>query len=95
MTILCLLLLLLTLVARPKKAVEIMTILCTSLLLLIFVGCTHSNSNLARQRPALHYYDSKVPEQNLQQYLADLNRQQNSVPLTNGGLSYSYTLLNW
>jgi len=96
MTILCILLLLLTLVGRPKKAVEIMTILCTSLLLLTFVGCSHSNSNFARQWPALHYYDSKAPtEQNLQQYLADVNRQQNSVPFTNGGLNYSYTLLNW
>ena len=96
MTILCIFLLLLTFVARPKKTVEIVTILCMSLLLLTFAGCSHSNSNFARQWPALHYYENKAPtEQNLQQYLVDLNRQQGSVPFTNGGLNFSYTLLNW
>ena len=96
MTILCILLLVLTLVGRPKKAAEIMTILCVSVLLLTVVGCSHSNSNFAWHRPALYYNDSKAPaDLNRQLYLADLNRQQSSIPMVNGGLGYSYTLLNW
>ena len=87
MTILCILLLVLTLIGRPKKAAEIMTILCVSVLLLTVVGCSHSNSNFAWHRPALYYNESKAP--------ADLNRQQSSIPMVNGGLGYSYTLLNW
>lgn len=96
MTILCILLFVLTLVGRPKKAAEIMTILCVSLLLLTVVGCSHSNSNFAWHRPALYYNDSKAPaDLNLQLYRADLNRQQSNVTPINGGVNYSYTLLNW
>jgi hypothetical protein len=71
-----------------------MRILCVSLLLLTLVGCAHSN--YAWHQPALYYYDSKaLAEQNLQQYLVNLNRDQNSIPLKNGGVVFSYSLLNW
>ena len=71
-----------------------MRILFISLLLLTLAGCAHSNSTW--HQPALYYYDSKaLAEQNLQQYLVNLNREQNSVPLKNGGAVFSYTLLNW
>jgi hypothetical protein len=71
-----------------------MRILCVSLLLLSLVGCAHSN--YAWHQPALYYYDSKaLAEQNLQQYLVNLNRDQNSIPLKNGGVVFSYSLLNW
>ncbi len=71
-----------------------MRILCVSLLLLTLVGCAHSN--YAWHQPALYYYDSKaLAEQNLQQYMVNLNREQNSIPLKNGGVVFSYTLLNW
>jgi hypothetical protein len=71
-----------------------MRILCVSLLLLTLVGCAHSN--FAWNWPALYYNDSKtLVDQNLQQYLTNLNRQQNSVPFINGGLNYTYTPLNW
>ncbi len=72
-----------------------MRILFISLLLLTLVGCAHYNS--AQHGPALYFHDSNtLADQNLQQYLADLNRQQSSVPLTNGGLNYiTYPLLNW
>ena len=71
-----------------------MTILFISLLLLTLVGC--ANSNFAWNRPALYYDDSKaLDEQNLQRYLADLNRQENSIPFINGGLTYTYTPLKW
>jgi hypothetical protein len=73
-----------------------MRILCVSLLLLTLVGCAHSNSNFAWHRSALYYNDGKVlAEQNLQQYLVNLNRDQNSIPLKNGGVVFSYSLLNW
>ena len=71
-----------------------MRTLCVSLLLLTLVGCAHSN--LAWHRPALYYNDSKaLADQNLQQYLGDLNRQQSSIPFRNGGLTYTYTPLAW
>jgi|GEM_PF-533786 hypothetical protein len=71
-----------------------MTILFISVLLLTLVGCAHSN--FAWNRPALYYNDSRtLAEQNLQRYLAGLNRQQNSIPFINGGLTYIYTPLGW
>jgi len=79
---------------EQKKGGEIMRILCVSLLLLTLVGC--AQSNFAWHRPALYYNDSKaLADQNLQQYLADLNRQQTSVPFINGGLRYTYTPFDW
>jgi hypothetical protein len=74
-----------------------MRILWVSLLLLTFVGCTYSNSNIAWHGPALYYDDSKaLADQNLQQYLADQNLQQTSVPSVNRDLSYTpYTLFEW
>jgi len=71
-----------------------MRILFISLLLLTLVGC--AQSNFAWHRPALYYNDSKaLADLSLQQYLAELNRQQNSPPFVNGGLQYTYTPLNW
>jgi len=71
-----------------------MRILFISLLLLTLVGCAHSN--LAWHWPALYYNDSRtLASQNLQLYLADLNRQQNSYPFINGGLNFTYAPLNW
>jgi hypothetical protein len=79
---------------EQKKGGEIMRILCVSLLLLTLVGCAHSN--LAWHWPALYYNDSKtLVDQNLQQYLAALNRQQNSVPFINGGVNYTYSPFKW
>ena len=80
-----------------KKGGEIMRILFISLLLLTFVGCTYSNSNVAWHTPALYYNDSKaLADLNLQQYLAGVNRQQTSVPSVNRDLSYTpYTILDW
>jgi len=77
-----------------------MRILCISLLLLTLIGCAHSNSNFASHRQALYYalyYNDRkaLAEQNLQRYLVNLNREQNSIPLKNGGAVFSYTLLNW
>ncbi len=69
-----------------------MRILLISLLLLIFVGCAHSN--FAWHYPALYYNDGKtLADKNSQQYLVDLN----SLPSVNGGLHYTtpYTLLDW
>ena len=68
------------------------------LVFLVFVGCTYSNSNMASHYPALSYSDSQAPvDQKLQQYLTDLNRQENSVPLVNnGGINYStFTFFDW
>lgn len=71
-----------------------MRILFISLLLLTLVGCAHSN--LAWHWPALYYHDSRtLAGQNLQLYLADLNRQQNNYPFINGGLNFTYVPLNW
>ncbi len=71
-----------------------MRILFISLLLLTFVGCTYSNSNVAWHTPALYYSDSKGLD--LQQYLVDLNRQQTSVPSVKGGFDYTpYTFFDW
>jgi hypothetical protein len=79
---------------EPKKGGEIMRILFISLLLLTLVGCAHSN--LALHKPALYYNDSNaLAEQNRQQYLDNLNREQNSIPFKNGGATFNYTLLNW
>lgn len=79
---------------EQKKGGEIMRILCVSLLLLTLVGCAHSNS--AWHWPALYYNDSKaLADKNLQRYLVNLNRQQNSAPFINGGLNYTHTLLDW
>ena len=74
-----------------------MRILFISLLLLTFVGCTYSNSNIAWHGPALYYDDSKaLADLTLQQYLADLNRQQASVPSVNRDINYTpYTLFSW
>ncbi len=74
-----------------------MRILCVSLLLLTFVGCTYSNSNVAWHTPALYYNDSKaLADLNLQQYLAGVNRQQTSVPSVKGGFDYTpYTFFDW
>ena len=71
-----------------------MRTLFVSLLLLTLVGC--AQSNFAWHRPALYYNDSKaLADLSLQQYVADQNRQQNSIPFKNGGLQYTYTPLNW
>jgi len=71
-----------------------MRTLFVSLLLLILVGCVQSN--FAWHRPALYYNDSRaLADRNLQQYLADLSRQQNSIPFINGGLRYTYTPFDW
>ena len=68
-----------------------MRILFISLLFLTLVGC--ANSNLAWHRPALYYYDSKAPaDQNRQQYLADLNRPQQTFPHLH---PYTYSILDW
>jgi hypothetical protein len=68
-----------------------MRILFISLLLLTLFGCAHSNS--ARQWPALYFYDSKaVTNQSRQQYMADLNRQQQKFPYLS---PYTYTILDW
>jgi hypothetical protein len=68
-----------------------MRILFISLLLLTLVGCFHSNS--ARHYPALYYYDSQGPtEQIRQQDLADLNHQQQHYPYVS---PYTYTIVGW
>jgi hypothetical protein len=71
-----------------------MRILCVSLLLLTLVGCAHSN--FASHWPALYYNDSKaLAAQNLQQYLVNLNGEQDNIPMKNGGVVFIYTPLNW
>jgi len=68
-----------------------MRILFISLLLLTLVGCAHSN--FAWHRPALYYYDGKeLADRNRQQYLADLNRQQQNFPYL---YPHTYSLLDW
>ena len=68
-----------------------MRILFISLLLLTLVGCAHSSS--VWHWPALYYYDNKaLADQNRQQYLADLNVQQQKFPRL---YPYTYTILDW
>ena len=64
-----------------------------SLLLLILVGCAHSN--FASHSEPLYFHDSKGwVEQNRQQYLdlGDLNHQQQKFPHL---YPYTYTVLEW
>jgi len=95
MIALCVFLLIVVFTMRPKRAAEIMTIICISLLLLTFAGCSHSNSGLARRWPTFHYNGSALTTPYYDRYLAELNNEQNSAPFKNGGLNYSYRLLNW